>query len=134
MSTKVFQLTRVTLWLEDSIIIGTYDKNLVIDIDLARQIVLDKLEAFQGKSYPVLMDVRNIRSVSKEAFDHFASDDGVQGLRALAILVSSPLTEMIANLFMVFSKPQIPTRVFRTKELAVKWLNKYVAKEYNVFR
>lgn len=101
-------------------------KKDVIDLETARQMVSDRLACFNGHTYPVLADVRNIRAVSKEARDYFAGPEGVKGISALAILTGGFLTVVTANLFMRFSRPPIPTKVFKTKEQAVRWLNQVV--------
>lgn len=114
----------LTYKFEGSIVIGVY-KKVSIDIELARRIVRDRLELFNGKSYPSLADVRELKYVSKEARDYFAKQ-GTEGITALAIVTGSYLTVVIANLFLTFSKPKMPTRAFKTKEQALKWLQQFV--------
>ncbi len=72
--------------------------------------------------YPILVDIRKIRSISKEARDHFAMRDRPPGVSAIAMLVSSPLSRIIGNFFLGLNKPKVPTKMFTQMEAAEHWL------------
>lgn len=88
--------------------------------------IAHRLSFVDGKEYPALADVRNLKSITKEAKDYLAKDDGVKGMVALGILVGNFVTAMIANLFVNFSRPAVRTRVFSNKAEAIRWLSKFV--------
>jgi hypothetical protein len=113
---------------EGSIITLVYPKDITVDLDLARHLVVERLKYYAGKSYPTLADVRMAKLFTSEARDFLAKGDAIKGIPALAILVGNYFSVLMANLFMRFSKPEIPTKVFRTKEQAVKWLNEFALK------
>lgn len=113
--------------IENSIAVVTY-KSVTVDLILAKQIVQERLLFYDGKEYPTLADIRDANSFTKEARDYFAKE-GTKGIRALAIITGNYLTVITANLFITFSRPIIPTKVFNAKEQAMKWLNRFVAVE-----
>ncbi len=113
----------ISFKIEKSFLIGTYKKNLEIDLEIAKQVVQQRLSFQNGNDYSSLADVRYIKSVSKEARDYFAKQD--KGLIASAILGENPLSNMIINMFLTFSKPRIPAKAFQDKENALKWLNQF---------
>lgn len=119
---QLFQSQYMTLKVEDSIMVIIYSKELTIDLEVAKQMVKERLSVFNNNNYPVLVDARYIKYATKEARDHFAKEDGVKGITALAILIGNYLTATMANLYIKFSKPPIQTKVFNTRDQAVKWL------------
>jgi hypothetical protein len=72
--------------------------------------------------YPILVDMRKIRSISKEARDHFAMRDRKPGVIAIAMLVSSPLSRIIGNFFLGLNQPRVPTRMFTDRDQAEQWI------------
>lgn len=72
--------------------------------------------------YPILVDIRKIRSISKEARDHFAMRDRKPGVLAIAMLVSSPLSRIIGNFFLGLNQPVVPTRMFTDRDQAERWI------------
>lgn len=123
---QILKLPYGTIKIENSIMTGVYEKGLTIDREMARTIVKERLSRFGHKKYPVLADIRGLKYATKEARDYFAKE-GVEGMSALAILMGNYVTVVTANLFISFSKPLVPTRAFRTREAALKWLKQFVA-------
>jgi hypothetical protein len=72
-------------------------------------------------SAPVLVDMRGMRKIERGAREHFRQDKG--GTRALALLVDSPLTKMLANISMRIDDDQTPTRMCTDEATAVAWLH-----------
>lgn len=112
--------------LHDDILIGSYKKNLRITLDIAKEIVRTRLEFTEYK--PVLALAVNLGVVSfdKAARDFLASEEGVKLVIAGAVVMeNSPVGSFLINFYLGVSKPKIPTRVFTTKEAAIKWLGKF---------
>jgi hypothetical protein len=78
-----------------------------------------------GKPFLVVADLRRIGNLSDEARKFGASTAASQFYAALAIIASSPATNLVANFFIRFHKPPAPTRVFSSEEAALKWLRKF---------
>ena len=72
-----------------------------------------------GRPTPVLVDLREARSVSREARKSFA----LSAVPArIAMYVESSLSRVIANFFIGVSRPSVPTRVFTDLDDAQRWL------------
>lgn len=123
MQTNKIESEYATLKLEDGIIYGEY-KDIVLDLKGAKQVVNDRKEITLCKTYPLIIDVRNVREVTKEARDYFASKEGEEFLSAAAIVSGSMLTTFLANFVIQvsFVKTNIPTRLFKDKEKALDWI------------
>ena len=75
-----------------------------------------------GIIYPILVDLREIKSISKEARDHFSMRGRSPNVTAVAMLVRSPVSRIIGNFFIGFSKPVVPTRMFNEEKDAIRWV------------
>lgn len=112
------------LVLEDGIIIATW-KASFIDLETAKNAIEDRINVTEGKAYPALVYLGAIKDSTKEARDYLASEPACKGLLAVAICVNSSLENMLGNLFIYMNKPKVPTRVFKDKVKAKKWLSKF---------
>ncbi len=75
-----------------------------------------------GANYPILVDLREIKSISKEARDHFSMRGRKPNVTAIAMLVSSPLSRIIGNFFLGLNRPTVPTRLFTSEKEGVSWI------------
>lgn len=93
-----------------------------VNLDHAKWNTLKVRELSGDVVYPILVDMRKIRSISKEARDHFAMRDRKPSVVAIAMLVSSPLSRIIGNFFLGLNLPAVPTRMFTDRARAEQWI------------
>ena len=55
-----------------------------------------------GRRRPLLVDMRQIKSQSREARDYYAGEGSAAQYTAVAILVGSPISRLIGNFFLGF--------------------------------
>ncbi|MEP1024804.1 MAG: hypothetical protein ABJG68_01270 [Crocinitomicaceae bacterium] len=109
-------------WMGDDRIVRTVVKpGIDIGISEARKNseIVNSL-IVEGKS-PLIVDNRKIKSITKEARDHFSIKDRETNVSAIAIIIGSSLSRMIANFYLGINKPKIPVKLFNSEEKAVKW-------------
>ena len=75
-----------------------------------------------GKKYPVLIDAGEFVSVDKEVRIFSASPESNIYTLADAIAYVSLAQKLIADFYIKYNKPAVPTRDFPTKEEAIEWL------------
>lgn len=75
---------------------------------------------------PLIVDNREIKSISKEARDHFSISNRESSVSAIAIIIDSSLSRMVANFYLGINKPKVPVKLFNQEELAVKWCKEIV--------
>jgi hypothetical protein len=80
-----------------------------------------------GRPLPFLMDIRRVRSLSREARTFFASATAAEVFAATALLVRSPLSRAVGNFFLGLNKPSMPTRLFTDETEALAWLAAFAA-------
>jgi hypothetical protein len=112
----------VKLWFDDGVVYGEYKPNVVIDLEAAKQIVIDRIALSNGNYYPSLSYIDGLSSVTKEARDYFSKDDGIKYMKRLALITTSPISRIVGNFWMQISRPTVPTRLFSRKEDALNWL------------
>ncbi len=93
-------------------------------LEIAMHCVQQRMAAAAGKSYPCLIDMRDVLTATPEARDYFANQ-GSAGVIAGALLIGSQVTKMLANLFMLVNRPKAPTRMFTDENAAREWLKKF---------
>jgi hypothetical protein len=79
-----------------------------------------------GKPRPVLVDMTNVKSMTREARLYFAGPETAAVQAAAALVIKSPLTRALGNFFMGLNKPLIPTRLFTSETDAVAWLRTFL--------
>lgn len=77
--------------------------------------------AKSGK-WVLVVDMRQVNSVTKEARDYYSNDDVASGRCGIAMLVNSYFSKIIANFFIAYAKPAYPIQLFTSKEKAIHWL------------
>lgn len=78
--------------------------------------------------YYVVADLRATkRPPTKEVRDFMASKEVTQYIGGLAVLVKSGVSKMFGNIFLKFSKPDHPTKIFTNEAQAKEWLKQLKA-------
>ena len=70
----------------------------------------------------LLVTMNNLSGISKEARDLVKDKTMAKAHKALAMVVKSKLSKMIASFFLGFNKPPYPIQSFTNEEDALKWL------------
>ena len=98
----------------------------IFTLDLAQAALADlSVLTGGGQAPPILVDIRRSGGISREARTYLGDPMGTYA--ALALLVGSVATQMIANFFIALNHPKIPTRIITDEEKALQWLRGYVS-------
>jgi hypothetical protein len=81
---------------------------------------------YTTKKFPLLIDARNIKSISKEARDFFSIQNRSTNINSFAVIIDSPLSRIIGNFFMGLNKPSVPAKLFNNEQDAIMWLKQYL--------
>ncbi len=80
----------------------------------------------KGKKVPGLIDIREVKSISREARMHYAGDENAKVLNAVAMLVDSPVSRIIGNFFIGLNKAPFPCKLFSSESAAIEWLREFI--------
>lgn len=75
-----------------------------------------------GVRRPLLSKVVTPAPMTNEARAYYASEEAARGLTALAMVTTSVLGRIVANLLMGLSTTPIPMKLFSSEEAALSWL------------
>jgi len=125
MKDNYYQNDFAEFWTEGSILFFVYKQGISLNLDAAKQLVADRLKVQNGVEYPVLCDMRGIKDSDKPARDYLAKEGSSQ-VRAVAVLIDSPVTRVMLNFYLSISRPLIPTKMFTDKNQAIEFLNNHV--------
>jgi len=125
--TKVIETTAFQTWMGNDGIARTKVKpQSEITVKEAKE-NSDAVNSLHSETnFPLLVDARNIKSMTKDARDHFSMNNRASYVNAFAILIDSPLSKIIGNFFMGLNKPRVPARLFTEEEEALLWLRGYL--------
>ena len=124
---SVVETRTARIWLEDNEILRTviYPKSELTFED-ARDILDRHIELVGDNRVVSLVDIRQIKSVTREARTH-ATDESVSRFAlALALIVDTPVSRVIGNFFLGINRPPYPTRLFTSEREAVNWLKGFI--------
>ena len=77
---------------------------------------------YVDEKFPILIDSRGIKSISREARSFFTTNGRATNTMAFAILIDSAVSKVVGNFFLGINKPAVPTKLFMDEELAIQWL------------
>jgi hypothetical protein len=109
----------------DGILHIIYHQGVSIDLKAAMQIVKDRLYLHEGKSLPILCDIRGIKEINKAARAYVAIE-GSTLIKAVAVIVEPPVSKMLSEFYIRTSNPPVPTQSFEHIEDALMYLNEFI--------
>jgi hypothetical protein len=113
-----------TFWEESGVICLKYQqKNITLDI--ARIGVSTRTSLTNYKTCRLFADMSNVKSITKEARDYYATYEAGKLVEACAVYTPSLLTKTLFAFFVSFNKPALPIKSFTNKKKAFKWLKDY---------
>lgn len=116
----------VHLRVKDEILVGTYKKNVHIDLAIAKEIVRTRKSFTRGKTMPSLIMSEGVVSIDKAAREYFVSAEATEGLSATAIIVKTAFSRFLGNVFMQLNKSPMPVRIFSSLVQAEIWLQQFI--------
>jgi hypothetical protein len=110
------------------IICVVFNKNLKVDIEIANQLVSDRLDFTQNKNYYYIIDLSNVRQITPDAkFFMQRSDGALKNILGAAFIASNPVSALLANIFIKAEK-DFPSKFFSKMNDALDWIHELKSK------
>lgn len=106
-----------------NVIFAEYEKEVVIDLEMAKRSVEKRIKFTSKKNAGLVFDLRNVKHIEIDARKFLGTDTSTHLITAGAVIINSPIQKILANFFLRFSRPQIPTRLFTNRHEAIEWVN-----------
>ena len=114
------------VWLgQDGILRGDSDPDVELTVADVREIETATHSLVGDRPVLVLVDITNVRSMSRDARLAFGKTGRTAPTIALALLVRSRLSRVIGNFFLGLNRPKFPTQLFTDEAEAVAWLDRH---------
>lgn len=88
----------------------------------AIELISERQDFTEGFSYPAIARTEKNLTIDKLAREYFRSNEGIRGLKAMAMVQDKTFTQIIINFLLRFYKAPIPMNVFTNEEDAEKWI------------
>jgi len=116
----------IEIKIEDGVVLGIFLDGASIDFNVAKDCIRIRLLLQDKKIMPLLLDIRNLKELSKPARDLLASSEGLKAISAGALLTDkSFFLHTLGSIFFRLSKPKIPHKMFHDRKQAIAWLKKF---------
>ena len=110
----------------DGILQVDFIDELLLDVPHCKELMEVYSEIIEGRKVPILHITGKYMNVTKGARDYGASEEGLKYSLVEAFVIDSLAHQILANFYMKFNKPSVPTQFFKTKEEAEAWLLTFV--------
>ena len=114
-----------THYIENDVLYIIFKDGADVDLEGILESKQARIDLQQGNPMKILVDLRGLFHISKEAREVAAEDQHADMSIAMALVSNSLGTRMISNFFIKFNKPKSPTKMFTNKDKALLWLNEF---------
>lgn len=117
------------VWMDtDGVLHQTYIPGAEISIeDSWQELKIYKSTFCRDIRRPIIVDISNIKTVSKKSRDIYSSKEMGQTISAAALIVNSPVSRIMGNFYVGISKTKMPVRMFATNKDAKNWLKDFLS-------
>jgi hypothetical protein len=127
MKSNFFEDESGIFYKENEIVFGIFKgENVIVDLELHRHTIKNRIKVADGKSYPTFVDARKVKYWTREAKKYSMSDpEALAFIIALAVLINSFALKISVNWAMKFFPPPFPMKAFNNESEALAWLEKF---------
>jgi len=128
-NTKTYKLSSSTCWFDDNgILFSVPDAGTPKDLTMEE--ILKEMERFReiiGNKKVCMVAESNHQSRPPTRSERdFIAEQINSVTKAMAIITTSPLSRMVANLFFSLKPPSYPAKMFSNEKDATEWIKQYV--------
>jgi hypothetical protein len=125
MRSELFKTNMAEVYIEDGIM-HIYLTQETMELEpLKKHMATLKAHFSEHLPMPSVVNNGKTKSTPKNVRDYLASDEVGEILSSSALVVNSALTKIAVNLFLQFSKPKYPVKMFTDTESAIKWVSQF---------
>lgn len=117
-----------TIFINENILYVFYKQDVVIDLDVLKRVIADRLSISANKKWPIFVDSSKAKYWTIESRKYAFSEEGLEGVLVFAVLSNNIVGTTIVNWVNKFLDTKVPFKLFTDKDKAVQWLkDNYVA-------
>ena len=112
---------------EGGILKLTIDYKNDLTIHDVKELIAAKITITREERVAVLVNSINYKIPSRETRIYIAGEGVARMVKAMAFLITNPVTRIGANFFMKINKPRFPFKIFTDEKEAIEWLKRFLA-------
>ncbi len=116
------------VWMdEEGILYQDYSPGTELQLeDSLEELKIYRTTFCEEEKMPIIVDLSNIKTVSKESRDIYSSEEMGDTISAAALIVSNPVNRIMGNFYMGINKTKMPVRMFSGTRDAKHWLKDFL--------
>jgi hypothetical protein len=79
-----------------------------------------------GRRLPALVDLRGIKSTTREAREFYGCDEYAKVVCAAALVVGSSVSRVVGNFYLGLNRGVYPIKLFTDEAVALEWLKRFL--------
>ena len=127
---NIIDWTTSFIWFDEDGIMYSKPKPGVEEPTLSREETLKQMDEFkkllENKKVCMILETNSNSKPPKKEDRDFIAEQLNQVVKALALISSSPLSRMIANLFFGLKPPSYPVKFFSNEKEAKEWIRQFI--------
>ena len=124
-NTEIHKRHLSTIWFDKDGILYSVFNNVPRTVDTCKERGVFIKFLTKDKLVCSIVDVSNSGAIDIESREHLKNECS-QMYKALAIVTTTPLGQMIASLWFVLAPHSVPTKIFSNEPEANKWIQQYL--------
>jgi len=127
MEEEIFETHDAKIWLRtDGIIQISVRPQAETNLDDAIENINIVSKFSKDKKHSLFLDIRQAKFITRDARNYFSGEESQKYISALAILIRSPVSRVMGNLFIGINKPPYPVKLFTSEDSTIQWLKRYI--------
>ncbi len=99
------------------------------DVEIIKEQIEFLFEAGKGEKFPLMLTFTSFHNTNEKTNQFAAKEGNLKYAKAIAVVVDSLASRLRSNFYLIFFKPETPTKLFNSQKDAVKWLKKVQQKQ-----
>ncbi len=126
---KTFNLTNATAWFDNDGVLYSVAKQDEPG-EMSDEEIKEEMRRFReiigNRKVCMIAEVRKTGKPPRKEQRELVAKEISSVTKAMAIIITSPLSRMLANIFFAFVPPDYPMKMFSNEAEAKKWIKQYV--------
>ncbi len=115
------------MWLDrDGVLWHRIRPGATITVEDAEAVIEIVRRLTGGRQVPAVIDIREVTEADSRVRERFAGSTETSLELATALVVSSGLSRMLGNLFLLMNRPERPVRLFTSEDKAAEWARSFL--------
>lgn len=124
-SSHIYDFYHSTIWYHNEILYSKLKADLIVDMNVAKDIVMEREKLSEGIARPIFVDISGLLYVDNESKSYLASPEACKLISGGVIYTRDRLLNFVGSSFILLEKPNVPAKAFICENNALNWLQQF---------